>query len=360
MINAETTTDDVEFQRWMAKYLPVEREIMAERDRREERRQKRLTDRRRASRRAYGDLCEVTEGKIAFWKEEGLKNPEFAFMIATDSSVRNAASRYFGIPEEKLPKMPLLSEILSGIILIHFILSLNIGAVVSCCALQILVRLSTMAVSNFKRRATRPLYYKEETARRRALAADRRRIVKRTTTNPCPTKEAILEAYLHRKDSKENAIRFGSLIHDLECYVDNSLRLSDGRITGRNEGIKGWLADNIPALVGKYTTIMRYKAAAKKLKQIVELPDPVPADIVLGPYDSAKEPPFEQTIRAVAVYQEIASGVKSATGMILKIDAYLDPDKVEESTTLAIWRKRYKNKITTRNRHRWWRRLAQS
>ena len=55
----------------------------------------------------------------------------------------------------------------------------------------------------------------------------------------------------------------------------------DGVIVGRNLWIKGWLRDNIPEVYGKYTTAMRYKAAAKKLKQEVELADPTPADVVL-------------------------------------------------------------------------------
>ena len=59
------------------------------------------------------------------------------------------------------------------------------------------------------------------------------------------------------------------MLEDLECYLDNSLRRSeDGVIIGRNPGIKGWLCDNLPEIYEKYTTAMRYKAAAKKLKQV--------------------------------------------------------------------------------------------
>ena len=65
---------DAEFDRWMAKYLPLEREIMAERERREERRQKRLEKRRCELRRAYGDFCEATEGRAALWRESGFQN----------------------------------------------------------------------------------------------------------------------------------------------------------------------------------------------------------------------------------------------------------------------------------------------
>ena len=59
------------------------------------------------------------------------------------------------------------------------------------------------------------------------------------------------------------------------------MRDDDGVIYGRNSGIKGWLQENIPALFYKYSTIMRYKAAAKKLKQITELKDPTPVAVVV-------------------------------------------------------------------------------
>ncbi len=39
-------------------------------------------------------------------------------------------------------------------------------------------------------------------------------------------------------------MRFGSIMQDLECYVDNSLRFNmAGHIVGRNAGVKGWLCD---------------------------------------------------------------------------------------------------------------------
>ena len=131
--------------------------------------------------------------------------------------------------------------------------------------------LCSLRVAKLKAAERRPRYYAAENERRRALAAERRKIRARATTNACPTREAILEAWNRRKDSHEAAIRFGSMLEDLECYLDNSLRRSeDGVIIGRNPGIKGWLCDNLPEIYEKYTTAMRYKAAAKKLKQVVE------------------------------------------------------------------------------------------
>jgi hypothetical protein len=60
----------------------------------------------------------------------------------------------------------------------------------------------------------------------------------------------------------------------------------------------------------------------------------------------------EKTLRAVAIYRELSAGVENATQMFLKIDAFLDPERVEEATMLAIWRARYQNEITVRNKLR--------
>ncbi len=46
--------------------------------------------------------------------------------------------------------------------------------------------------------------------------------------------------------------------------------------------MKAWLQENIPALYVRYTTVMRYKAMAKRLRQVVGLADPVPAEAVLA------------------------------------------------------------------------------
>jgi len=238
----------------------------------------------------------------------------------------------------------------------------------------------------------RPRYYEAENERRRALAAERRKIRARATTNACPTRGAILEAWNRRKDSHEAAIRFGSMLEDLECYIDNSLRRSeDGVIIGRNPGIKGWLCDYLPEIYEKYTTVMRYKAAAKKLKQVVELADPTPADVVLphgapeqeeeGKQDygadevdgcradgaggaaegrGEAEVPELAVVRARAIWSEIVEGIgRSATALMMRLDALTDPGRVEDANMLAAWREKYANEITERTRKRWWRRLVE-
>ena len=249
----------------------------------------------------------------------------------------------------------------------------------------------SLRVAKLKAAERRPRYYAAENERRRALAAERRRIRKRTTTNACPAREAILDAWSRRRDSHEEAIRFGSLLEDLECYLDNSLRRDgDGVIVGRNPGIKGWLRDNLPEVYVKYTTAMRYKAAAKKLKQVVELADPTPADAVLPPAaaegagsvrrdygaDEAAEGRAERrgasgegtgtggavpelaVVRARAIWLEVVGGIgPSATALMARLDALTDPERVEDANMLAGWRGRCANEITERTKKRWWRRM---
>ena len=253
-------------------------------------------------------------------------------------------------------------------------------------------RCCSRRVARLKAAERRPRYYEAENERRRALAAERRKIRARATTNTCPTREAILEAWKHRRDSHEAAISFGSMLEDLECYLDNSLRRNeDGVIIGRNPGIKGWLCDNLPEIYEKYTTAMRYKAAAKKLKQVVELADPTPADVVLphgaaeqedgskqdygadevegrradGAGDAAEgrgeaEVPELAVVRARAIWNEVVEGTgRSATALMMRLDALTDPGRVEDANMLAAWREKYANEITERTKKRWWRRLVE-
>ena len=163
------------------------------------------------------------------------------------------------------------------------------------------------------------------------------------TENPCPTKEQILDAWEKAKNSNVDLIRFGSLMEDLACYVDSSLiRTEDGAIVGRRGGVKAWLQANIPALYLKYKTVMAYKAAAKKLRQITELPEPLAV----------------AAVRARAVYLEVMREPPASRSALLdRIDAYVDPEQVEEATTLADWRKRYRLEITVRTKSKWLKRL---
>ena len=223
-----------ELAAWLAKYEPVERAILEARERRLRNRAARRTERARR----FGDLCEASEGLATVWRRRGFPTDEMLDWAGGD----------------------------------RFTLWVMV---------PFLRRRATEEVNALRRHLTRPLYYERENERRRALAAERRRIRKRRTENPCPTREDILDAWTHAREGREAMLRFGSLLEDLECYVDHELRIANGRIVGRAPGIKGWLRENVPALALRYTTVMRYKAAARKLRQIVELLDPIPVAAVL-------------------------------------------------------------------------------
>ena len=147
----------------------------------------------------------------------------------------------------------------------------------------------THEVNRLQARAYRARYYARDNARRRALAAERRRIARRTTLNPCPTPDALRAAFAARGASPEAKVRLGGLLEDLECHVDNCLRFGpDGGILGRNGGVKAWLREHAPELFERYKTLMRYKALAKRLRQAAGIADPVPASSV---FDGPPAPP---------------------------------------------------------------------
>ena len=155
--------------------------------------------------------------------------------------------------------------------------------------LRCLRRGLTQEVNRLQARACRARYYARDNARRRALAAERRRIARRTTVNPCPTPEALCAAFAVRGESPEAKVRLGGLLEDLECYVDNCLRFGPGgEIIGRNGGVKAWLREHAPGLSGHYKTLMHYKALAKRLRQAAGIADPVPASAV---FDGPPAPP---------------------------------------------------------------------
>ena len=148
-----------------------------------------------------------------------------------------------------------------------------------------------LAVDAHVRRLRRPTYYAAERARRMALADERRRIRRRRTSNPCPTPDALRDAFARARGSAADMIRFGSMLEDLECYVDNSIVWSEteGRIVGRRGGIRQWLRENAPELSERYKTVMKYKALAKRFRQAVGVSDPVPASAVLPPTKADEE-----------------------------------------------------------------------
>lgn len=139
-------------------------------------------------------------------------------------------------------------------------------------------------------RLRRPMYYEAERRRRQALAEERRRIRARSTLNPRPTPEALREAFTRRGESHEAALRLGSMLEDLECYVDNSARVVGGCVVGRRPGVKGWLHDNALDLYVHYKRLMHYKALAKRFRQAAGIADPIPAAEILPPPPAGEAP----------------------------------------------------------------------
>ena len=172
------------------------------------------------------------------------------------------------------------------------------------------------------RRLRRPAYYERERERRRKLAEARREIRKHHTLNPKPTFDAIRAALRVARSSPEDALRLGSLLEDLECFVDNSLRFDiSGRIVGRRGGIKRLLQREAPDLFEKYSTIMRYKAMAKRFRQACGAGEPVPPATLLpaqgtvGPSGHAPSPATaDPALTSESAPAAIAEGMRKGLG----------------------------------------------
>lgn len=169
-------------------------------------------------------------------------------------------------------------ELLSLACLIALPLAISV-CVGGSAALWLVSRILSSAINRMRR----PKYYERERLRRRELRAQRRKITPRSTLNPCPSPERLSELWANRKRSEADMVRLGSALLDLDAFVDNSLCFDeDGRICGRNPGVKGWLFEHCPDIWSHYKTAMRYKQLAVKLRQAVGLADPYPAETALG------------------------------------------------------------------------------
>jgi len=175
----------------------------------------------------------------------------------------------------------------------------------------------------------RPFYYARETERRRRLAAERRKLNRRHTTAPAPTPEALLAVWEARKESREAMIRLGGMLHDLECYVDNCLKVDEsGAVVGRNGGIRGWIRENLPELSAKYKTLMRYKALAIRLRQATDTRDPTPTSALL------------EGVRHEAVAEILSDPAPVFSRVFDTLEHRLSPDTVFLDPAKRISRKR--------------------
>lgn len=347
---------------------------------------------------SFGDLCEMSEGLAVVWQRNGCTKREMLAFVDDEPFILCdvvPALHRLGFTEEDVIRHvphdgPLARLVLAMVWFFTFPNRIHSStlAVPAWLLASFLRRALTRRIAAMRNKESRPVHYEAEKARRQAMAKERRRITRRTTVNACPSKDELLRAWRHVRDSKESLIRFGSMMQDLECYVDNSLRFDGaGRIVGRNTGIKGWLRENVPEMADHYTSVIRYKATAKKLRQIVGLVDPTPVTAVLETdiddisregeasdgnscnhctekfnEDTGAEmdctPPVE-VVRARAVYLEVMEGIPDVAAKVMaRIDALCDPERTDEAATLRIWREKYDNAITVRRKDAWWRRLT--
>ena len=355
---------------------------------------KRRTPSAKKRRPSFGDLYEATDGRAAEWRKWGCTDAEIdSFKDDSPFILFNVVPFLHGLgfsEKDVLRHVPHDGELAAALFVFLRLFgnrTLNMAQIVKAASIPawmaaaFLRRTASRRIAAMQNKASRGLHYEAEKAKRKVLAAERRRISRRTTTSPCPSKEAVMDAWRHVHDSKEALVRFGSLMQDLECYVDNSLRFNEaGHIVGRNAGVKGWLRDNLPELYAHYSMVIRYKAAAKKLRQIVGLADPTPVAAVLvegeGKGEGGKrkgeaynygaeklsaeagETPAVEVVRARAVYLEAMEGVPDVAARVMaRIDALCDPERTDEAATLRSWREKYDRAITVRRKESWWERL---
>ena len=190
------------------------------------------------------------------------------------------------------------------------------------------------------RKSQRPKYYPQEKARRLKLAEERRKIRKRRTLHKAPTADELMAQWAKIRKSPKEMIRFGSMLCDLEAYVDNTLvRDEYGEIVGRRPGIKGWLGENCPVLFAKYTTVMSYKAMAVKFRQAAGFADPFsPADALPEEEREQGETSGEEgkiTVRKILSAEkrreiEIIFKKSGTTrqGLLEQLDERLNPERV--------------------------------
>ena len=171
------------------------------------------------------------------------------------------------------------------------------------------------------KRLRRPAYYERERERRRKLAEARREIRRHKTLNPKPTFDAIRAAIRSARGSPEDALRLGSLLEDLECFVDNTLvHDAQGQVVGRRGGIKRLFQREAPDLFAKYSTIMRYKAMAKRFRQACGSGEPVPPAALLpateapGPASATSALPSEASPAEVGAADAAATAPDATSG----------------------------------------------
>jgi hypothetical protein len=179
------------------------------------------------------------------------------------------------------------------------------------------VKVIYQRISKRVKEIRRQKYYAAENERRRRFREERRKIHHRSTLGKCPTPKEFLKAWLESKESLAGMLKFGGMVHDLACFVDSSLVFNPSRtkIIGRNGGIKAWIRENVPELLPKYQTIMRYHVTAIKLRQFTSIKDPMPTQILDESIDQKTMRSTEEELdyareKSISVLDEITNSLK--------------------------------------------------
>ena len=114
-----------------------------------------------------------------------------------------------------------------------------------------------------------------------------------------PTPKELAKDWADQPRTLETCLRLGSRLADLDPTLDHSLvRKPDasGRlvIRARKGGMKGWLEDHRVA-VG-YSTVMRYKKLAQRLRQVLSLDDRIPLEWVMSGVPDNQRLPSDLTV----------------------------------------------------------------
>lgn len=169
-----------------------------------------------------------------------------------------------------------------------------------------------------RRAAARGAPIPPEPGSRRAGAPIRR--LCRASVNPMPDIEALADAYRAARGRGRVAekLRCGSLLLDAEAGVDSSLvRTESGEIVGRNPGLRGWIGERAPWLLGHYVSLMQYRRLAQAFRDAHGLRDPYPAALLLAD-DAAAAFPQPMRGRLEAARREAAALLASDAARTVK------------------------------------------
>ena len=166
--------------------------------------------------------------------------------------------------------------------------------------------------------------------------------------------DALRDALARAHESAEDMLRLGSLMEDLECYVDNSPYFrEDGSFAGRRGGIRRLLEEEAPDLYARYKTLMKYKALSKRFRQAVGVGDPIPASSVLPSAEAAVET-MAALREAREVFRRSRELISDCEGSVASLAAQLarrvDPDYAPREPMLAGRRRDGPNRRNGPNR----------